>query len=134
MKSLKDFIFEKNDKEKDKSIIDTGDIKFTIWKSPDERILNLNDLKDNEHYQKIEYKFEDKDKKISIDFLIGFKEDSWQLWIGKIGSCSYDDDPYYSFKTDSIRKAIIDSLDKIPEFINKVKEDPNNYIQFYKSA
>lgn len=126
MKSLKDYILE--EKDDITSGIQRGDIKFTIWKSPDEKVTTL---KDNEHYQKIEYKLEDKEEGLSIDFLLGYQDDSWKLWIGKIGSCSYDDDPYCSFDTDNFKKAIIACLDKVEEFIEKVKDDKENYVQFY---
>lgn len=126
MKSLKDYILE--EKDDITSGIQRGDIKFTIWKSPDEKVTTLND---NEHYQKIEYKLEDKEEGLSIDFLLGYQDDSWKLWIGKIGSCSYDDDPYCSFDTDNFKKAIIACLDKVEEFIEKVKDDKENYVQFY---
>lgn len=128
MKSLKDYINEeKNDIT---SGIQRGDIKFTIWKSPEEKVTTL---KDNESYQKIEYKLQDNKEGLSIDFLLGYKDDSWKLWIGKIGSCSYDDDPYCSFDTDNFKKAIIMCLDKVEEFIEQVKDDPQNYVQFYKN-
>lgn len=126
MKSLKDYILE--EKDDITSGIQRGDIKFTIWKSPDEKVTTL---KDNEHYQKIEYKLEDKEEGLSIDFLLGYQDDSWKLWIGKIGSCSYDDDPYCSFDTDNFKKAIVACLDKVEEFIEKVKDDKENYVQFY---
>lgn len=128
MKSLKDYINEeKNDIT---SGIQRGDIKFTIWKSPEEKVTTL---KDNESYQKIEYKLQDNKAGLFIDFLLGYKDDSWKLWIGKIGSCSYDDDPYCSFDTDNFKKAIVMCLDKVEEFIEQVKEDPQNYVQFYKN-
>lgn len=119
-----------DDKKDDKkeSGINRADIKFTIWKAPDEKVTELDN---NDAYQKIEYKLEDKEQGLSIDFLLGFKENSWQLWIGKIGSCSYDDDPYFSFNTDNFKKAIVMSIDKIEEFVLKVKDDPENYVQFY---
>lgn len=125
MRSLKSYIINETDEN---TPIERGDIKFTIWERPDKKVRKL---KDNKTYQKIEYKLEDKDNGLSIDFLLGFKDDSWKLWIGKIGSCSYDDDPYCSFNTDDFNKAILDCLDKVEEFILKVKEDPENYIQFY---
>lgn len=127
MKNLRDYLLE----EKDDITASTsrGDIKFTIWKAPDKKVRWLND---NEAYQKIEYKLEDKEEGLYIDFLLGFKEDSWKLWIGKIGSCSYDDDPYCSFETKKFSEGIVAALDKVEEFVEKVKEDPDNYIQFYK--
>jgi len=126
MKSILDYIKEeKNDITANTS---RGDIKFTIWKAPDEKVKWL---KDNEKYLKIEYKLEDKEDHLSMDFLLGFKDGSWQLWIGKIGSCSYDDDPYCSFKTDKFAEGIVAALDKVEEFVKKVKDDPENYVQFY---
>ena len=128
MKTLKEYLLEeKNDITASTS---RGDIKFTIWKAPDKKVRWLND---NESYLKIEYKLEDKEEGLFIDFLLGFKDDSWKLWIGKIGSCSYNDDPYCSFETTKFDKAIVDALDKVEEFVKKVKEDPESYIQFYKT-
>lgn len=124
MRKFKDYI--KEEKNDVTSGVQRGDIKFTIWKAPDKKVTML---EDDEPFQKIEYKLEDKD--LSIDFLLGTQEGSWKLWIGKIGSCSYDDDPYCDFETTSFKKAIIKSLDKVEEFIQKVKEDKKNYIQYY---
>lgn len=129
MKRLTEYIYEKEEKTKDNSF-DRSKIIFTIWESPDNKVT---ELKSNTEYQKIEYKLEDNDLGMFIDFLLGFDEGSWQLWIGKIGSCSYDDDPYKSLNTTNFKKAIVDSLDIIEEFIEKVKKDKYNYIQFYKT-
>lgn len=129
MKTLVQYIIEaEENKDEEKQSTERGKIKFTIWESPDKKV---NWLDDNEKYQKIEYKYEDKKEGISIDFLLGFQEDSWKLWIGKIGSCSYDDDPYCSFDTKKFSEGIIAALDKVEEFLDKVKEDPSNYVQFY---
>lgn len=128
MKSLRDYLLEeKNDITASTS---RGDIKFTIWKAPDKKVRWLND---NESYLKIEYKLEDKEEGLYIDFLLGYQEDSWKLWIGKIGSCSYDDDPYSSMETKKFSEAIVKALDKVEEFVQKVKDDPESYIQFYKT-
>jgi len=128
MKSLKEYLLEeKNDITASTS---RGDIKFTIWKAPDKKVKWLND---NEAYQKIEYKLEDKEEGLYIDFLLGYQEDSWKLWIGKIGSCSYDDDPYCSFETKKFSEGIVAALDKVEEFVEKVKDDKESYIQFYKT-
>ena len=124
MRKFKDYI--KEEKNDVTSGIKRGDIKFTIWKAPDQKVTKLDD---DEPFQKIEYKLEDKE--LSIDFLLGTQDGSWKLWIGKIGSCSYDDDPYCDFETSSFKKAIIACLDKVEEFIKKVKEDEHNYIQYY---
>jgi len=131
MKSLAEYIssqiFEGEDEEKEKTTR-RGQIKFTIWEEPDKKVTWLDD---NEKYQKIEYKLEDKDTGISIDFLLGFQDGSWKLWIGKIGSCSYDDDPYCSFDTDKFSEGIVAALDKVEEFLQKVKDEPDNYVQYY---
>lgn len=128
MKSLKEYLLEeKNDITASTS---RGDIKFTIWKAPDKKVRWL---KDNESYLKIEYKLEDREEGLFIDFLLGYQEDSWKLWIGKIGSCSYDDDPYSSMETKKFSEAIVKALDKVEEFVSKVKDEPENYIQFYKT-
>lgn len=134
MNSLKEYILrqinEEDDSEnkEDEKTTQRGKIKFTIWESPDKKVTWL---EDNQNYQKIEYKLEDKDKKLSIDFLLGFKDGSWKLWIGKIGSCSYDDDPYCSFETDKFSEGIVAALDKVQEFLDKIDEDPENYVQYY---
>ena len=118
----------KEDEEK-KELTRRGNIKFTIWKEPDKKVTWIND---NDKYQKIEYKYDDKDKDIHIDFLLGFKDKSWKLWIGKIGALSYDDDPYCDFETSSFKEGILAALDKVTEFVDNVEEDPQNWVQFYK--
>lgn len=143
MKSFKDYILEAeediesgetNNEEKDSKEKTTqrGNIKFTIWKEPDKKVTWLND---NEPYQKIEYKYEDKDKHISIHFLLGYvkEKDTWELWIGKIGAISYDDDPYCDLKCDEFSSAIIAALDKVEEFIKEVEEEPENWVQYYNN-
>lgn len=127
MKSIVQYILEKEEKEEAPQL-SRGDIKFTIWEEPDKKVTRL---KDNFHYQKIEYKLQNHEDNLSIDFLLGFQEESWKLWIGKIGSCSYDDDPYCSFNTDNFNKAILMALDKIEEFIIQVSNDKENYVQYY---
>lgn len=128
MKPLIQYIQEAE--EDKKKTTERGNIKFTIWEEPDKKVKWL---EDNENYQKIEYKYEDPKKGISIDFLLGFKDDSWRLWIGKIGSVSYDDDPYTNLETDKFANAIVKALDKVQDFIKDVKDDPLNYVQFYKN-
>lgn len=150
MKKLKDYILEaeedentestdnvphetndKNTEGKDEDLNRRGDIKFTIWKEPDKKVTWLND---NEKYQKIEYKHEDKSRKMSMSFLLGYnkEKDTWQLWVGKIGGVTYDDDPLCDLKTNKFAKAIVTGLDKIVEYIKKVEEDPSDWIQYYK--
>lgn len=113
---------------KTKEYINKDEIKFTIWEKPDTKVKWL---KDNESYQKIEYKYKDKKKDIEADFLLGYKNNSWQLWAGKIGALTYDDDPYYDFKTKDFSEAIMKSLDKIEEIVKDIKEDPTNNVQYY---
>ena len=146
MKRLKDYILEaenseqieqhetndKNSEGQDEELNHRGEIKFTIWKEPDKKVTWL---KDNEQYQKIEYKHEDKKKNIFIDFLLGFdkEESTWKLWVGKIGAVNYDDDPYCDFETESFATAIVKALDKVEEFIKNVEDEPENWIQYYKN-
>ena len=127
MKNLKSYILEANDKNSTQR----GKIKYIIWLSPDKKVTWL---KDNQPYQKIEYKHEDNDKNIFIDFLLGYVDEqkTWKLWIGKIGSLSYDDDPYCDLETDKFAEAIVKSLDKTEEFIKEVESDPQNWVQYYK--
>ena len=76
MKRLIDYILEADDnKEEDKKSlpIERKDIIFTVWESPDKKVQ---ELKNNNAYQKIEYKLEDKKSGLSIDFLLGFKDKS----------------------------------------------------------
>lgn len=132
MKSLSQYIKEASEeKEEDKEkTTRRGNIKFIIWEEPDKKV---NWLDNNQKYQKIEYKYENKDDQCFIDFLLGFKNESWRLWVGKIGSVSYDDDPYCDFETTKFAEAIVAALDKVEEFLDKVKEEPENYVQFYKN-
>ena len=134
MKRLKDYIIEANDnnsEEQDESVNRRKDIMFTIWKEPDKKVKWL---KDNEIYQKIEYKYEDKSRKMSMSFLLGYdkENDTWKLWVGKIGAITYDDDPLCSLETNKFSQAIIKGLDKIEEYIKKVEDDPSDWIQYYK--
>ena len=128
MKTLKDYIIEANDnnsEEQDESVNRRKDIMFTIWKEPDKKVKWL---KDNEKYQKIEYKHEDKSRKMSMSFLLGYdkENDTWKLWVGKIGAITYDDDPLCSLETNKFSQAIIKGLDKIEEYIKKVEDDPSD--------
>lgn len=134
MKTLKDYIIEANDnnsEEQDESVNRRKDIMFTIWKEPDKKVKWL---KDNEKYQKIEYKHEDKSRKMSMSFLLGYdkENDTWKLWVGKIGAITYDDDPLCSLETNKFSQAIIKGLDKIEEYIKKVEDNPSDWIQYYK--
>ena len=122
MKSLSQYILEaKKYKERD-------DIKFTIWEAPDKKVKWLNN---NTDYLKIEYQYKNKKLGIEIDFLLGFKENTWKLWIGKIGSISYDDDPWVNLDCDNFKDAILKCLDYTEEFIEDVKNNKCNWVQFY---
>ena len=132
MRNLYSYIVEremkkKKDKDDDKKSKVRSDIKFTIWKSPRKQ---ASWLKDDEEYQKIEYKYIDDENNINIDFLLGKKNDIWNLWTGKIGVCDYMDDPYCSLDTKSFKKAVVKSLDEIEDFIDDVKENPEKYTQY----
>lgn len=117
------------DEEKNKEkLTERGNIKFTIWKEPDKKIKWLDS---NTGYQKIEYIYKDEKEGMQVDFLLGFKEGSWRLWVGKVGSVSYDDDPYCNFETSKFSEAIILALDKVQEMIEDIKEDPANWVQFF---
>lgn len=127
MKSLQEYILNESEGE-ERPELERGEIKFDIWESPDKRVTYL---KNNKAFQKIEYKHIDKEKGIEIDFLMGMRDNTWRLWIGKIGACSYDDDAYCNFKTDNFKEAMVACIDKVEEFIKKVEDDPDNYIQYY---
>lgn len=122
MKTLSEYIIlEKINK-------DLIDIKFDIWAEPKHKVTWI---KNNEAYQKIEYKYIDKQKSIEIDFLLGFTGKSWKLWVGKIGGVSYDDDYYKDLETESFDDAILNGVEIIREFIKEVKKNKENWIQFY---
>ena len=143
MKSLYQYINEKylyegdedkdeyKDKDKDKEdekTTERGEIKFTIWKAPDKKVTWL---ENGENFQKIEYVYEDKEQGIQIDFLLVTQNKEWKLWVGKVGSTSYDDDPYCNFDTEDFAEGIVACLDKVQEMIQDVKDNPDNWVQFY---
>lgn len=107
-----------------------SEIQFKIFTAPDKQVT---DLKEGEKYLKIEYVYRDKKAGIEIDFLIGKKKEdgNWQLYIGKPGSASYDDDPYKSLETKELSKAINTAVDKAIDLIKEVKKDKDNWVQFY---
>lgn len=125
MKSFKEYIMEKSEENENN---EKSEIKFSIWKSPDNKVKWL---KDDEEYQKICYTYKNKEKGIKIEFLLGRIDDIWHLWCGKDGAVNYDDDPYKSLKTKKFSDAIMNSVDKIMELINEIKENPDNYVQYY---
>ena len=133
MKSLQYYIKEAEEKEEDKKALTRrGNIKYTIWKEPKKQVNWLNDGDD---YNKISYQYEDKKKGISLEFLLGYVKDenTWKMWIGKIGALGYDDEPYYDLGEEKFADAIIKSLDKTEEFLKDVEENPDNWVQFYKN-
>ena len=78
-----------------------------------------------------EYQYKDKKLGIEIDFLLGFKDNTWKLWIGKIGAISYDDDPWVNLDCDNFKDAILKCLDYTADFIEDVKGYKDNWVQFY---
>lgn len=107
-----------------------SNVKFKIFIAPDKQV---DDLKEGEKYLKIEYIYKDKEKGIEIDFLIGrkHKDKEWQLYTGKPGSVSYDDDPYKSLKETELSKAINNAVKEVVELIKNVEKDKDEYVQFY---
>lgn len=107
-----------------------SEIQFKIFTAPDKQVT---DLKEGEKYLKIEYVYRNKKEGIEIDFLIGKKKETgnWQLYIGKPGSASYDDDPYKSLETKELSKAINKAVDEVMDLIEEVKKDKDNWVQFY---
>lgn len=107
-----------------------SDVQFNIFTAPDKQV---DDLKEGEKYLKIEYVYKDKKKGIEIDFLIGRKSDDkdWALYTGKIGSASYDDDPYKSLKTKELSKAINTAVQEVIDLVKEVEKDPDEWLQFY---
>lgn len=107
-----------------------SDIQFKIFTAPDKQV---DDLKEGEKYLKIEYIYRNKKKGIEIDFLIGRKDDTkdWSLYTGKIGSASYDDDPYKSLKTKELSKAINNAVQEVVDLVKEVEEEPDEWLQFY---
>ena len=114
--------------EIDPELNERAEIKFKIWKDGGEL---ANWITDKDGYQKIEYVYKNKEKGITIDFLLGRKDGSWFIWAGKDGAVNYDDQPYKDLKTPYFRDAIMNSLDTIQELIKDVKENPDNWAQYY---
>lgn len=131
MKSLVDFIFEKEENNSEEQSTERGKLKFVIWKEDGKTVSWLSD---KENFQKIECKYEeepDYEDGIKIDFLLGRKNGSWQLWAGKPGVVTYADEPYKDLGTTKFKYAIINSLDEAEKLIKQIKEEPNNWVQYY---
>lgn len=134
MKSLKDYIYNYNIKEEkdttkeDEPIVPRKDIMFEIWDRPGHKAKWL---KDNFSYNKIEYKYYNKDKGIECDFLLGFQSGTWKLWCGKIGICSYEDNAYCDLKCIKFQDAIMKAIDKIEDILKDIIDDPDNNVMYY---
>lgn len=127
MISLVQYIKENEDKD---AKIRAG-IVFTIWEAPDKKVR---ELKNNTSYQKIDCKYAenpDEDDGIKVEFLLGYKDNVWQLWAGKPGVVNYSDDSYAVLDETEFYKAVNKAVDKCVELINKIKDEPNNWVQFY---
>lgn len=127
MKTFTQYITEKanEDNKLRKAIV------FDIWESPGKKVQELSS---NNAYQKIECKYKEKTdfgEGIKISFLLGFKDGTWQLWMGKPGVVIYSDDSYTDLGTDVFYDAVNTAVDKCVEIIKMVKKEPNNWMQFY---
>lgn len=134
MKSLCQFIIEateSNDEELDNSI--RAKIKFKIWESPDKFVTKLTS---NTGYQSIECTYQEGDdtEGIKVMFLLGYKDGKWNLWAGKPGVVSYADDPFKELDTSDFHDAIQKGVDECVELVKKIKDEPNNWVQFYVDA
>jgi hypothetical protein len=127
MISLSNYL-QVNEDKVEKPVLKRGDIKFTIWEKPDKKV---NWIKSNKDYLKIEYQLKNEKKGVAIDFLLGFKDNSWKLWVGKIGATTYADDPYCSFDTTKFSEAVMRCLDKVEKFVKDVYNNPDNWVQYY---
>lgn len=114
---------KKDDMDKKES-----DVKFTIWEAPSKQV---DWLKDEDKYLKIEYIYNNKEKDIIIDFLLGKKDGTWQLYAGKKGSVSYDDDSMKDLKKDNFKDGILAAIEFVTDFIKKVEDNPDDWDQFY---
>lgn len=129
MKKLSNFLLEEQDTTKDPKMDLIPDIKWTIWDSNQKRIYDVNAV--NQNYNKIEYLYIDKKKNIKIQFLMGLLDNTWHIWVGKIGGTYYSDEPYCDLKTGNFKLAVIKSLDKVATFVLNVKNNPDNYQNYY---
>ena len=129
MKDLEQYILEQEEKQS----TERGKLKFYIYQEGKKNPVKW--LQDKEPYQKIVCNYEEKpdfNEGIKIEFLLGRdKEDNWQLWAGKPGVVNYSDDPYKDLETEKFQEAIIKALDEAEALIEKIKKEPNNWVQFY---
>lgn len=105
-------------------------IIFTIWEAPSKKV---SELKTNDSYQKIECKYKENEDEIGlmVSFLLGYKDDSWQLWAGKPGVVTYLDDSYVNLEETDFYKAVNKAVDKCIELIKEIKKEPNKWVQYY---
>jgi hypothetical protein len=136
MKSLTNYIYLNSNfvhEEKDSSLDPKFDIipriKWSIWDQNQKRIYDVN--KCGQDYNKIEYIYIDKSKNIKIQFLLGVLNNSWCIWVGKVGGIYYSDEPYCDLKTSDFKIAIRRSLDKVATFVLNVKNNPDAYQNYY---
>ena len=131
--NLKEYIKEAQEQEEKDAKI-RSQIVFTIWEAPEKKV---SELASNTEYQKIECKYQEKpdaDEGIKVSFLLGFKDNTWQLWAGKPGVVSYSDDSYVSLDEVEFYKAVNAAVDKCVELINQIKDEPNNWVQYYATT
>jgi hypothetical protein len=58
----------------------------------------------------------------------------WSILENKVKAyINYGDDPYCDLETPKFAEAIVKALDKTQEFLDDVKKNPDNWIQFYKT-
>ena len=125
MKDLVKYIKESKEDTKIRS-----KIIFTIWEAPSKKV---SELKTNDSYQKIECKYKENEDEIGlmVSFLLGYKDNSWQLWAGKPGVVTYLDDSYANLEETDFYKAINKAIDKCVELIKEIKKEPNKWVQYY---
>lgn len=128
MKDLETYIIEKEAEES----TERGKLKFYIYKENSKKPVKW--LNDKEDYQKIVCKYEEKpdfNEGIKVEFLLGRKNGTWQLWAGKPGVVTYADDTYKDLETEKFKDAILAALDEAEKLIEQIKKEPNNWVQFY---
>ena len=131
MKSLTEFIYEDilADDKKDAKI--RAKLEFVIWEGPNKVVKQLSSYTS---YQKIECKYEDSPdlyKGIKISFLLGYKDNVWQLWAGRPGVVNYTDEPYKNLEESDFYKAVNIAIDDCVELIKDIKSHPDNWSQYY---
>lgn len=136
MRALTDYIYinstfvsEEKDYSKDPKFDIIPHIKWSIWDKDQKRIYDVN--KCDKEYNKIEYIYIDKSRNIKIQFLLGLLNNSWCIWVGKVGGVYYSDEPYCDLKTSDFKLAIRRSLDKVATFVLNVKNNPGAYQNYY---